>query len=517
VSNTKPTINQKESTSEQEILPIINCHTHIFTLDHVPNYFGKKLIPFGSRIFSIKRVKWYMNNFTKYGSKATKAKLFAKEKRNKKIKKWSRKLWVPHKIYVILRFFWLLFYRVLFNFLTLDFIYSKDAKAIVQRFRGMARYGNYANQEEVYKRMATNYQEDVKFVVLPMDMEYMEAGYPAENYLIQLERLFLIQKKRGKKGRLLSFIFVDPRRIRNEKNESPLPKKEIIDSYGIDQISLQLGRDHYADYIINCFDQKKVFGLKLYPALGYYPFDQDLIPTYQYALKNNIPIITHCIAGTVYYRGKKKKEWNRHPILQSKNNQSNALEHLLLDQDENKHFSKQFTHPLNYECLLNPELLSKFMGEELDFSTLKICLAHFGGTSEWHKYLNDPWSLYNNNINNEKNHKKTLTDGRKTQVWWNANWLSIIYDLILAYPNVYTDVSYIIHDENLYPLLKDILRHPKIRTRVLFGTDYYVVAQKKTDKEIVHRMRAYLGEELFHQLAVINPREFLQSKIHPKI
>src|SRR6185436_827568 len=61
-------------------------------------------------------------------------------------------------------------------------------------------------------------------------------------------------------------------------------------------------------------EKKKFNGFKIYPALGYYPFDVQLLPLWKYAADHQIPILTHCIRGTIFYRGSKKTEWDYHPV-----------------------------------------------------------------------------------------------------------------------------------------------------------------------------------------------------------
>lgn len=82
---------------------------------------------------------------------------------------------------------------------------------------------------------------------------------------------------------------------------------------------------------------------------------------------------------------------------------------------------------------------------------------------------------------------------------------------MIAYENLYTDVSFILFNEDLYPLLEYILNDPKVSHKILFGTDYYVVTQKKSEKDLHLNLRAYLGEELFYKIANENPRNFLNS------
>ena len=67
--------------NNQDNKTIINCHTHVFTIDHVPNEFGKSLMPWPVyKILTIKTIKWYYTNFTSIGS--TRYKSF--------IRKWNK-------------------------------------------------------------------------------------------------------------------------------------------------------------------------------------------------------------------------------------------------------------------------------------------------------------------------------------------------------------------------------------------------------------------------------------------
>jgi len=306
--------------------------------------------------------------------------------------------------------------------------------------------------------------------------------------------------KLRKQENLLPFLFLDPRRIAATRNE--------------------VKHKNYENYAKHLLHSQQFDGIKLYPALGYYPFDKDLIEMYLFAQENEIPIITHCIEGTVFYRGKKKQEWNQHPILKY-NKKDGIYEPIPLPQREGFEYTTNFTHPLNYHCLLNKDLLNTYLGnlasEAIDLSKLKICLAHFGGEDEWKKYLNDGWNNYNKNITHDSvadYHKKknTLNHGNPRTIWWNASWLSVIYDLMVEYDNVYADISFILHDESLFPLLKFILEDEKVKHKVLFGSDYYVVSQKDTEKDLHMNLRGYLGESLFELIANTNPRKFLSTK-----
>jgi len=53
----------------------------------------------------------------------------------------------------------------------------------------------------------------------------------------------------------------------------------------------------------------------------------------------------------------------------------------------------------------------------------------------------------------------------------------------------------------------------KMLERTLFGTDFYVVTKASSERKIAINARAYLGNELFRQIATINPVEFLSNKL----
>ena len=113
---------------------------------------------------------------------------------------------------------------------------------------------------------------------------------------------------------------------------------------------------------------------------------------------------------------------------------------------------------------------------------------------------------------------------------------SLICSMLIKYDNVYSDLSYIISKKSIYPLLKytlekgenfdqeypEYLKEPdankkathytgknKLRSRVLFGTDFYVVRNHKSDKDLFVETKALLEEEEFDLIARENTHNFL--------
>ena len=490
--NNLPKTKRKTTSSVSGLQPqhFINCHTHIFTIHHVPQHFGRTIVP---RIVTLNLVQ----------------KIYTFVQKNKTPDRlYNYLLRFDGKIQAVLKFLgikWLYNllkqllkwgFTIVANFFVIDKFLSKNARELLNRYLNLARNAYYnssrddmfGGQDFILKNLMSYYPPLTRFVVLPMDMDYMEAGKPDENYETQLEQLRLLKRSSLYGPFILPFVFADPRRI--EQNPS------------------------YLDKTIHLLKEDGFAGIKIYPALGYFPFDKNLLDLFEFACKNDVPVMTHCIKGVVYYRGVIKEEWKKHSILKQ-NLEGPALE---LEGDNPSSFSANFTHPLNYECLLNPDLLNRFSDgkKKYNLSGLKICLAHFGGEDEWQRYLKDGWGDFGkSNLKNRKD-PMTLRGTDNIQVWKAVSWLTIVYDIMCQYKNVYADISYILHDASLMPTLKDLLSvDSPIQDRILFGTDYYVVSKEGTEKELYSDVRFHLGDKLFHKIAVENPERFLKSKFNP--
>jgi hypothetical protein len=224
---------------------------------------------------------------------------------------------------------------------------------------------------------------------------------------------------------------------------------------------------------------------------------------------------------------------------------------LILPQTKNVDFSINFTHPMNYLCLLDKGQLHKLIGGDAvkkmaspqeiervkalfgytdsgltyDLSALKICLGHFGGDDEWSRYFEkDRYNYSSQLIKHPDDGIQFFTTlegapsrGKAEQIWRFTDWYSIICSMMLQYKNVYADISYILHnDAGILPLLKETLQNKELREKVLYGTDFFVVRNHKSDKNMVADMMGGLSADDFDQIARINPRKYLNIKDHPK-
>jgi len=486
-----------------------NCHTHIFTINHIPKYVGKKMLPsLLAYLININVINWCytkLNNRKKGFLKNFKYSTLPKLQ-----KKWYKLLDIL-KLTIVL--YWV--YLIISGLIKLVFkisgiilkilitpFFGKRTKEGLKRYFGIARHATYSSQRKIFEVLRKAYPDNFSFIVLAMDMEFMEAGKPKENFYSQMQDLITLKKAYPKE--LHTFVAVDPRRIQFSKS----PKI------------------NFEDYTLKHLKNNNFSGIKLYPALGYYPFDKRFKSIYQFCIDNEIPIMTHCIEGTIYYRGSKtkeekinvgntkislnnKEEWKHHPILKI----NKQIDPLPLPQKQNHDFSKNFGHPFNYKCLLDKNKATVYFDEKVDFSKLKICLAHFGGSDEWDKYFEDTYETYNNNLFKDKNIGKATSYSNVKKVWDSASWLSIIYDLMVDYENVYADMSFMLYNEKNFNLLKLLIDDERIGHKILFGTDFYVVAQKGTEKRLYHTIKAALGSERFEKVAMKNSKTFLSSNL----
>jgi uncharacterized protein len=316
---------------------------------------------------------------------------------------------------------------------------EEDAR---QRLASFCRAAEHDAQEDILKDMMGFYPSDTRFALLSMDFDFMEAGSCRKNFISQLDELRDIKKAYGE--RVLPFMAIDPRRP------------------GLFQLARK------------CIEEYGFAGFKLYPPLGYFPFDQRLDEVYAYAEAKGIPVTTHCShAGPfVYWRGRITEAMRERP-KPGKPRPSRSL----------RSSADIWANPRNYESLLAAH------------PGLKLNLGHAGGEIEWRKFLFTTWP--------------SKLPGQESQPGRRDTWLEEVIDLIGKYDNVYADISYTASDPALLPLLKVLLADQRLGERFLFGSDSYMVQMDTGEREFGIRVRATIGEDLFEKIAIENPMRWL--------
>ena len=338
------------------------------------------------------------------------------------------------------------------------FLLSKFGSASQKRYTEFLKIGIMNTQDMVFENASSFYPAGTAFIVLPVNFEFMGAGKLDISYTDQLDDLFEVKKKYP--NTCQPFVFIDPRMGTAEQN-----------------------RDFVRKYI-----EKGFRGIKMYPSLGYYPFDPRLELVYQYAEENNIPLITHCSEGGIYYNAKPVPEHLHaqsmnpqvHTILHEPGTQPLKRNYNFTEGPEPKEFKNNFIDPENYVDVL------------LKFPKLKICLAHFGG---------------------DLNHLDRKVKDPKAWTWYDK-----IKKLILHpdFKNVYTDISYSLHNKAHVDLFKQDLQVPVLQQRILFGTDYFMTYQEEntTEDGLYLNCLKWLVEKDFSVIAVENAKDYLASGLY---
>ena len=212
---------------------------------------------------------------------------------------------------------------------------SKRGK--VRRYAEIVETSYAIGQAGVFEKVQGYYPEGTRFVVLPMDMTFMNAGRLVKSIDDQHEELADLHDRHP--DLVIPFAAVDPRH------------GEVV-----------------VAKTIWLLEEKGFRGIKLYPPIGSHPNNPVIWPLYAYAEEHGVPVLTHCSRpSTVQYRGTPTAEMRRNP-------------------DGGEPFSDgrfqlltRFTDPDAYLPILDRH------------PQLRLCLAHFGGAGDWDSYLEHPW------------------------------------------------------------------------------------------------------------------------------
>ena len=201
----------------------------------------------------------------------------------------------------------------------------------------------------------------------------------------------------------------------------------------------------YLELAVDALENWGFVGVKLYPALGYNPDSADLDPVYDYCQEHAVPIMTHTSAGGFFAN------------------------------EEARKFS-------------DPKLFGPVLAR---FPDLKICLAHFGGSSGVQR------------LHLVKSQRET-------------NFGDTILNLMDDHPGVFTDVSF--HEDPMkseeaedayFDKLKELLGDPRYRDRILFGTDYWLIRTRVTEAGYWRFFEDLLSKQEFRRIAERNPVRYL--------
>ncbi|HEX2959058.1 MAG TPA: amidohydrolase family protein [Chitinispirillaceae bacterium] len=234
-------------------------------------------------------------------------------------------------------------------------------------------------------------------------------------------------------------------------------------------------------------------GFKMYPPLGYKPFDarlRYLDAFYSKCMEQNIPILTHCSPGGMtthearFYQERDERTLSKKDKKEAEKVSSKRL--LTYDPlDPEGYFFDEYVHPKNWRPVLEK------------YPNLKLCLAHFGG-GEWDKFQRG------------QNGKGMGSD-----------WVKEIISLTKEFTNVYTDLSCFDLEEssvrcNVVELFRQMKHNPDykhLQNKIIFGVDWYLSLITKAPKygeyvESFFDMMSEYDEWQWYRSAVVNPATF---------
>jgi len=277
--------------------PIYNCHIHTFTKQHTPNQFIKWVLSDADK----GRINWWMMPVYLLAVIAylgvlillAKATIFLSARADllslfgySFLLLLQAVLVIPIVLLVVilivvvailLRQNGTVRSKLLFELLVHINPASND---IFERTARFLKISEQPMQQDVFRQVESQYpnEEAVKtvFVVLPMDMGFMDLGKLDTPIEDQHDELLKLSKSPGR--HIIPFYAADPRH------------PDIVE-----RVRSNLARDKFQ-------------GIKIYPNLGYKPDDEKLMEIYKLCIAGDFPVVTHCSPGGIWKYGLSRKE-----------------------------------------------------------------------------------------------------------------------------------------------------------------------------------------------------------------
>ena len=338
---------------------------------------------------------------------------------------------------------------------------GRRGDGLLLRYLQFLEAGTQNTQEQVFGAMRQAYSllgPDTRFVALTLNMDHMDV-LPSRHARIE-DQLREVERVRAHyPDSFLPFVGVDPRHLQGEA---------------------------LVRWVREKVERRAFFGIKLYPSLGFFPFDPALDALYAWAQEEQVPIMTHCTRYGTHFTGGIQHVLPHadpptlnpsSPVMPAiRDRVARYLAHPKARADA-KYWGNALLHPQNYEPVLEK------------YPHLKLCLAHFGGDDQ------------------------ILSEAHKVQQWGidPDNWHQEVVGLMQVWPNVWTDISYTLYKAEALRRILPLLAGP-LGDRVLFGTDYYMTLREAPEADLVSRCRGILGPDLFARMASEHTDHYLRSR-----
>lgn len=337
---------------------------------------------------------------------------------------------------------------------------KKNSNSMVQKTLNFIEIGTQNSQLDIFNNLIQNYASfpgQIKIVALTLNMDYMDtlesnhAGI--ESQLLEIERV-----RSYYPNQLFPFVSVDPRYKVNSDLKHWVSEK---------------------------IERRAFFGIKLYPAMGFFPFHPGMDNLYQWAEESQIPIITHCTREGNYYTGEMSSVIPsiepptlnpESPVMANIYERIKKFRNSKITWNNSKLGCNIFSNPENYIPILEK------------YPNLKLCFAHWGGLDEL-----------------DKKHELVVKKIDDEPAWSNR-----IESIMKRFDNVYTDISYTLSDSKSLEHIFMKIDEP-IGTRILFGTDFFMTIREKAEDKLWQDCLSKISMRRFEQIAGLNNDTFLKS------
>jgi predicted TIM-barrel fold metal-dependent hydrolase len=375
-------------------------------------------------------------------------------------------------------------------------LYNKkaDKRKEVDKYVAFLDVGTNASQLDVFRTAldaGKPFDADIRIVGLTMNMDFMDSQPSRKqiSFETQLEEIKAI--KRYYPTHFFPFLGIEPRHKSG---------REMVN----------WAKPYFESGVVT--PDGKVYpyfcGLKMYPALGFFPFDPKLEEIFRFAEEHHLPVMTHCTRVGSQYIGALIESLipdspsmidipgNQNILNARINIESRIAEYRKRGWIKNSKIGSNdlacdlFGHPENYIPVLEM------------FPNLKLCLAHMGGSNEVAKL--DTGDL-----------KKI----REVDI---MSWFEHIEIMMKKYPNLYTDVSYTLSDFNdregvVYKTTVAFLNTldndgRRLGDRVLFGTDFFMTEQERRESELYAITKENLAD-WWDIIGRVNTHKFLMQPL----
>lgn len=310
----------------------------------------------------------------------------------------------------------------------------RTAVLILLRMTRMEQvYGEYIKDASLARYFNFD-KENVITTALMMDFRYGWDVKVKKNILEQIAEL----KELSIDYPVLPFLFCDPRRFNSETGNL-----------------YQIFNEAFAK-------TPSFFGIKMYPSLGYHPFDYRLWPIYEICEEKQIPVLSHCGGHSV------STKYREIDIYDGK-------EQMKINEKNRKVIGDRLNDPKLWEPVLKK------------FPKLKLNLAHFGSSGAW------------------SNEAKKADERIRKQ-----NRKETIIGLMKKFENVYADFSYsITHESASENFIEALEKSPLLQKRCMFGSDFWVVYREGDLQENQKKFLDGMNEDLRIAMCIDNPKRYL--------